>query len=56
MPKIRVSYDERYPDYYIVSDNWAPQIEVTDEELAFIKQADENYKKAQGILARVRKK
>jgi len=53
MNKIYVYYDERYPDFCIVDEkDGMYAIEVTDEELALIKQADELYRKAQTILAR----
>jgi hypothetical protein len=53
MVKIRVDWDERYPDYMITSGTGV-EIEVTDEELALIKQAGELYERAQNILARAR--
>lgn len=52
MPRIGVGKDERYPDYFTTQDSGYPEIEVTDEELAFIKRADEEYGKAQLILGR----
>jgi hypothetical protein len=54
MVKIRVCWDERYPDYMIGSDTdtSGAEIEVTDEELVLIKQAVELYERAQNILAR----
>jgi hypothetical protein len=56
MPKIRVGWDERYPDFYISTDPHDREIEVTEEELAEIASADEAYRKAQAILARARKR
>ena len=54
MPKIRVGWDDRYPDFCIVTSEHHPEIEVTDEELAFIRAADNAYEKAQKILARAK--
>lgn len=54
MPKIRVTWDEAYPVYCITTDFDDLELEVTDEELAFILQAEEDYDKAQAILERCR--
>lgn len=52
MPKIHIGKDERYPDYYISEQPHDRSIEVTDEELAQIRAADDAYSAAQRILAR----
>lgn len=53
MPKIEVDWDERYPDFCIVLDG-GYELDVTEEELAFIKRAEKDYEAAQKILARAR--
>jgi hypothetical protein len=52
--KVRVAWDERYPDFMIATDTFYPEIEITEEEFVFIKKADADYEKAQAILARAK--
>ncbi len=51
--KIKVDWDERYPDF-IICDNGV-ELEVTEEEHAFVMKACIDYGKAQQILSRARK-
>lgn len=65
--KIRIYKDELYPYYGIdagqdrvsgfdgVPSDCSPEIEITDEEYAFIKKVDEEFEKAQKILERAYK-
>jgi len=54
MPKIRVALNERWPDYSINDENYDfdRELDVTDEQLEFIKKPTSDYNTAQDILAR----
>ena len=46
--KIRIDCDERYPDWFFVTDEtlfgkWGTVVEVTEEKLKYFEKAKENY-------------
>lgn len=56
MPKVRVSKDEWYPVYEIDPDHpgWVPrgiEVELTEQELAIVEEADRLFDLAQIILS-----
>lgn len=53
MPRVKICVTERYP-YYLIYDTWdlgADEIELTDEELKQVKDAELQYSRAQQLLA-----
>lgn len=47
--KIRIDADEAYPDYFVVNTGGF-EIEVSEQEAALIREAEEAYSKAQSLI------
>lgn len=51
MPIVYIDIDEAYPVYSITKRRYgADPIDLTDKQIAFIKEAERTYDKAQGIM------
>ena len=48
--KYKFGEDERYPDYGLDSGRNSVEIELTDDDISFIKEATEKYDEAQELI------
>ena len=48
--KYKFGEDERYPDYQLDTGRNSIEIEITDDEIAFIKAASDKYDEAQELI------